>query len=98
VLICRGEQLTAIQPHGLTLKTPTDTLRLPIRAVGHPHELSFSGDDVIILTMKSQDTEPALRDLDRAGGGDVPIVCCQNGVDNERIAGRRSAGVYGLVV
>jgi 2-dehydropantoate 2-reductase len=98
VLICRGEQLTAIQRRGLTLKTPTDTLQLPIRAVGHPRELSFTDDDVVILTMKSQDTELALHDLDRAGGGEVSIVCCQNGVDNERMAARRFARVYGMVV
>ena len=98
VLICRGEQLTAIQRRGLTLKTPTDTLQLPVRAVGHPLELSFTDSDVVILTMKSQDTESALRDLERAGGGEVPVLCCQNGVDNERMAARRFARVYGMVV
>ncbi|HEV8718546.1 MAG TPA: 2-dehydropantoate 2-reductase N-terminal domain-containing protein [Candidatus Binatia bacterium] len=98
VLICRGEQLTAIQRRGLTLKTPTDTLQLPIRAIGHPLGLSFTDSDVVILTMKSQDTELALRDLERAGGGGVPVVCCQNGVDNERMAARRFARVYGMVV
>ena len=98
VLICRGEQLTTIQRRGLTLKTPTDTLQLPIRAIGHPLELSFTDGDVVILTMKSQDTDLALRDLERAGGTDVPIICCQNGVDNERMAARRFARVYGMVV
>ena len=98
VLICRGEQLTAIQRQGLTLKTPTDTLQLPIRAVGHPLELSFTDSDVVILTMKSQDTELALRDLEHAGGSEVPIICCQNGVDNERMAARRFTRVYGMVV
>ncbi|MBI3797147.1 MAG: NAD(P)-binding domain-containing protein [Deltaproteobacteria bacterium] len=98
VLICRGEQLTAIQRQGLTLKTPTDTCQLPIRAIGHPLELSFTDNDVVILTMKSQDTELALRDLEHAGGSDVPIICCQNGVDNERMAARRFARVYGMVV
>jgi len=98
VLICRGEQLTAIQRQGLTLKTPTETLQLPVRAVAHPLELTFSDRDVVVLTMKSQDTEMALRDLERAGGGDVPVICCQNGVDNERTAARRFARVYGMVV
>jgi 2-dehydropantoate 2-reductase len=98
VLICRGEQLTAIQRRGLILKTPINTLHLPIRAVGHPRELSFTDRDIVILTMKSQDTESALRDLERAGGVEVPIICCQNGVDNERMAARRFARVYGMVV
>jgi 2-dehydropantoate 2-reductase len=98
VLICRGEHLTTIQRRGLIFKTPTETLQLAIRAVGHPRELSFTANDVVILTMKSQDTESALRDLEHAGGSDVPIVCCQNGVDNERMAARRFARVYGMVV
>lgn len=98
VLICRGEQLAVIRRQGLTLKTPVETLHLPIRAVGHPRELVFSKDDVVILTMKSQDTELALRDLERAGGRDVAVVCCQNGVDNERMTVRHFARVYGMVV
>lgn len=98
VLICRGEHLTTIQRQGLTLKTPTETLQLRIRAVGHPAELVLTNQDVVILTMKSQDSELALRDLERAGGSEVPVVCCQNGVDNERMAARRFARVYGMVV
>jgi 2-dehydropantoate 2-reductase len=98
VLICRGEQLAMIRRQGLTLKTPEESLQLPIRAVGHPRELVFSENDVVILTMKSQDTEMALRDLQRAGGADAAIVCCQNGVDNERMAARRFSWVYGMVV
>jgi len=98
VLICRGEHLTTIQRQGLTLKTPTETLQLPIRAVGHPLELSFTDQDVVILTMKSQDTELALRDLAHAGGSEMPVICCQNGVDNERMAARRFSQVYGMVV
>jgi 2-dehydropantoate 2-reductase len=98
VLICRGEHLATIQRRGLTLKTPTETLQLPIRAVAHPAELKFTDRDVVLLTMKSQDTEMALRDLERAGGSDVPVICGQNGVDNERMAARRFARVYGMVV
>lgn len=98
VLICRGEHRAAIQRHGLTFKTPTETLQLPIRTVGHPAELQFTKNDVVILTMKSQDTEEALRDLGRAGGHDVAVVCAQNGVDNERMATRYCTRVYGMVV
>jgi 2-dehydropantoate 2-reductase len=98
VLICRGEQVTTIQRQGLTVKTPTETLQLPLRAVAHPRELVFTKRDVVILTMKSQDTEMALRDLQHAGSIDIPVICCQNGVDNERMAARRFSRVYGMVV
>jgi len=98
VLICRGEHLATIQRQGLTLKTPAETLQLSIPAVGHPAEIRFAAGDVVFLTMKSQDTELALRDLERAGGSGLAVVCCQNGVDNERMALRRFARVYGMVV
>jgi 2-dehydropantoate 2-reductase len=103
VFVCRGEHLTAIQQRGLTLKTPTETLQLSVPAVGHPREIRFTEEDVVFLAMKSQDTEAALRDLEEAGGSDgaayrLPVVCCQNGVDNERMALRRFARVYGMVV
>ncbi len=98
LLICRGAHLHAIQSKGLTLKTPKETHQLTIRAVSHPEEVAFSPDDVVLLTMKSQDTEMALRALERAGGRDLAVVCGQNGVDNERLAIRRFAHVYGMVV
>ena len=98
ILICRGEHLHTIRSKGLTLKTPTETLNLAVRAVGHPEEIAFTPSDVALLTMKSQDTEMALRDLERAGGRDLAIICGQNGVDNERLAIRRFVRVYGMVV
>ena len=98
VLICRGDHLTVIQDKGLILKIPQETFQLAIPAVGHPDEVAFSPDDVVLMTMKSQDTEMALRDLERAGGSDVAVICSQNGVDNERMATRRFSRVYGMVV
>jgi len=98
VLICRGAQLRAIQEHGLTVRTPEGTVQTGVPAIGHPRELHFAEGDVVVLTMKSQDTEAALRDLDAVGGWDLPIICGQNGVDNERIAARRFERVYGMVI
>ncbi len=98
MLICRGPQLEAIRRHGLTIRTPVETLVAHVPVAGHPREIAFRPDDVVVLTMKSQDTEQALHDLEAAGGGDLPIVCCQNGVENERIAARRFQRVFGVVV
>jgi 2-dehydropantoate 2-reductase len=98
VLICRGAHLEAIRRDGLRLRTPEEDLRLRVPAVSHPSELTFTSDDVVILTMKTQDTERALYDLQLAGGGNLPIICCQNGVDNERIAARRFDRVYAMLV
>ena len=97
VLICRGAHLEAVQRDGLRLRTPDESLTLPIPAVGHPSEIAFRDDDVVLLTMKSQHTADALDTL-RAAAGDVPVVCAQNGVANERMAARRFSRVYGMVV
>lgn len=97
VLICRGPHLEAVQSDGLKLRTPDETTVLPIAAVGHPSEIEFRDADVVLLTMKSQHTVAALDEL-RAGAGDVPVVCAQNGVANERMALRRFSRVYGMMV
>lgn len=98
VLICRGAHLEAIRRDGLRVVTPGQDVRLPIAAVAHPREIEFRGDDAVILTMKTQDTDRALLDLDTSGGAGLPIVCCQNGVENERLAARRFERVYGMAV
>ncbi|MBE0608679.1 MAG: 2-dehydropantoate 2-reductase [Dehalococcoidia bacterium] len=98
VLICRGAHLEAIQRNGLLLQTPEGDIRLPVAAVGHPRDIEWRPGDVVILTMKTQDTEPALRDLEAAAGTGVPIICAQNGVENERLAARRFERVYAMLV
>jgi 2-dehydropantoate 2-reductase len=48
--------------------------------------------------MKSQDSEDAHRTLFSLTGGDLPVVCAQNGVVNEPLALRRFRRVYGMIV
>ena len=48
--------------------------------------------------MKSQDTLAALRALAFVAPPSIAVVCAQNGVDNERVALRHFANVYGCVV
>jgi 2-dehydropantoate 2-reductase len=97
VLIARGAHLEALQKGGLTLRTPEGADSLRVNAVGHPSEIAFTPDDVVMLTMKTQDTTAALDEL-RAVAGDVPVICAQNGVTNERMALRRFSRVYGMLV
>ncbi|MYE80613.1 MAG: ketopantoate reductase family protein, partial [Gammaproteobacteria bacterium] len=78
--------------------TATQDERLRIPAVGHPREADIGDDDVVLLCVKGQQTEDALRVLYDVAGDDVPVVCAQNGVVNERIALRRFRRVYGMVV
>ena len=98
VLICRGAHLAAVRERGLRLRAPDCDEYLPVPAAGHPSEITFTPDDVVILTVKTQDSERALADLETSGGGGVPVVCCQNGVENERMASRRFERVYGMLV
>ncbi|MGE3074116.1 MAG: ketopantoate reductase family protein [Dehalococcoidia bacterium] len=98
VLICRGEHLNAIRTNGLLLKAPEGEHRISLAAVGHPSEVDWRPDDVVFLAMKTQDTEPALRELERAAGTSVPVFCAQNGVENERLASRRFSNVYATLV
>lgn len=98
VLIARGAHLTALQTSGLTLIAPDGEHKLRIPAVAHPEEVGFGADDVVMLCTKSQHTRGALDDLRAVAGADIPLVCTQNGVANERAALRRFANVYAMVV
>lgn len=98
VLIARGRHLEAIREHGLRLETPDWTETFKIQAVSTPAEIQFRENDVVILSMKSQDTAAALQALQTASGDRVPVVCTQNGVANERMALRRFEKVYAMVV
>ena len=69
-----------------------------MRAVGSVAELHLGTDDVVLLTMKSQDTVAALEELRAAAPPEIAVVCAQNGVSNEPEALRRFANVYGLCV
>jgi len=56
-LIARGSHLTAIREHGLTLETPEERVTLRIAAYGHPREVDWRQDDVVVHAARSQDTE-----------------------------------------
>jgi 2-dehydropantoate 2-reductase len=98
VLIGRGRQLAAVREHGLRVESPggSTTLHLPI--VDGPGQLVWSVDDVVLLTMKTQDTSQALRELASVAPAGLPVVCTQNGVENERLASRWFEHVYGICV
>ncbi len=98
LLVARGPHLRAIQERGLQYQTPHQTVSLPIPAAGHPQDIDFRADDVVILTMKSQHTQAALDDLRAAAGDEIPLFCCQNGVANERMALRRFQNVHAMMV
>lgn len=98
LLIARGKHLEILRDRGLRYETPFEDATLALPVVGHPEEIAFRADDVVLLTMKSQHTSAALDDLRAAGGDRLPVICCQNGVANERMALRRFRDVYAMLV
>ncbi|WP_330299227.1 ketopantoate reductase family protein [Streptomyces sp. NBC_00503] len=106
VLVARGAHQEALRADGLRLTTADGERvhRLPV--VGGPGELGeLRSDDVLLLTVKTQDAIAALDawgDAEVAGGGTaaqrLPVLCAQNGVESERLALRRFARVYGVCV
>ena len=96
--IARGAMLDAVRADGLLLRTPGGEHRAHFPCHAGPADISFGPDDIILLTVKSQDTEAALRALRAAGATDLPVVCMQNGVANERMALRYFPTVYGATV
>jgi 2-dehydropantoate 2-reductase len=98
LLIARGAHLDAIQRSGLVLEDPNERVTLKIPAVASPSEIDFRPGDVVVLAMKTQDTLAALSQLALAAPSRTPIVCAQNGVENERLALRSFANVYATAV
>ncbi|MDE0661626.1 MAG: ketopantoate reductase family protein [Gammaproteobacteria bacterium] len=97
-LIARGAHFEAIVGDGLRFVSPTQDVRLRIPCFAHPTDAGIRPDDAVVLCMKGQHTEDALRDLHGATGGDARVICCQNGVENERLALRRFPRTYAMVV
>ncbi|WP_030236264.1 ketopantoate reductase family protein [Streptomyces sp. NRRL S-455] len=105
VLVARGAHFEALRDNGLRLTVPTGTLTLDVPVVPRPEDVELREDDVLVLAVKTQDSVAALdawaaRPV--AGGGTagerLPLVCAQNGVENERLALRRFREVYGMCV
>jgi 2-dehydropantoate 2-reductase len=96
--VARGEHGRAIASSGLRFGSTTGWRNLRIPVFEHPSQLTFGANDVVVLALKSQDTTNALDTLAPLTGPELPIVCAQNGVANERRALRRFANVHGMRV
>ncbi|MDQ0373417.1 ketopantoate reductase family protein [Cellulomonas humilata] len=105
VLVARGRQLEALRTGGLEVTTAVGTVRVHPPTAAGPQDVGLRPDDVLVLAVKSQDTAAALTawaDRPVDGGGTaaerLPVVCAQNGVDNERAALRQFASVIAMCV
>ena len=98
ILIARGDHLIAMREQGLLIRRASGVERVAVQTAAHPAEIAFHEDDVVLLTMKGQDTQAALDDLEAAAGPQISVVCAQNGVANERAAARRFGEVYAMLI
>ena len=98
LLIARGPHLDAIRRNGLRVESTDGAEVVALPAVGHPDEIAWRADDVVLLATKTHDTAAALDALASAAPPECRIACAQNGVENERLALRRFAHVCGVAV
>jgi 2-dehydropantoate 2-reductase len=97
-LVARGEHLQALREHGLRVERPDDATTHDIPAVDDVASLELTAGDVVLIATKSQHTERVLEHLTAAAPPALPVVCLQNGVENERRVLRHFDHVYGVCV
>src|SRR5260221_854225 len=92
--------VSATRQHALPAVADEESSTLAGPAVARAEDVHFTPDDVLLLCVKSQDTDRALVEI-RAAGGDpqtLPILCCQNSITNEPAAARYFSRVYGVLI
>lgn len=97
-LVARGEHLARIRADGLVLDTAEGRATVRAPATDTAAEVDWSAAPIVLLTVKSHQSEAALADLARHAPPETAVVCAQNGVANEAAALRRFARTYGLTV
>ena len=98
VLIARGPHREAIARDGLRVESPVGSEVHRIAVVGDPAQAAPREDDVVLLTVKSQDTVASVERLAAVAGRGLVVACVQNGVANENAALRLFARTYAVVV
>ena len=97
-LLARGEHLERIRAGGLVLDTAEGRLVAAAPATDTAAEVAWTPDTVVLLAVKSHQTQAALDDLGAHAPPGTPVVCTQNGVANEPTVLRRFQHTLGLCV
>lgn len=98
-LVARGRTLAALRSGGLDLAVGAHSRTVPVPTLAGLDEADWDGGSVLVLAVKSQHTPDLLPALQRVPP-QVPVLCLQNSVANERLllAHRDPATVHGVVV
>lgn len=78
----RGENLRALQAHGLSVKSPGDDFTVHAPSAEEPQE--HAPYDLVLFCVKSYDTLPAAKQLAGCLGAGGAVMTLQNGVENEK--------------
>lgn len=97
-LVARGAHLERIRASGLVLDTHDGRVAARAEATDTASGVAWTPDTVVLLTVKSHQTQAALDDLAAFAPPDTSVVCAQNGVANEPAVLRRFASTLGLCV
>jgi len=97
-MVARGAHLAAIRERGLTLDTYGARHVVDAPATDTTADVTWAEDTVVLLAVKSHQTEQALADLSAHAPAGTAVVCVQNGVANEPAAWRRFARTYAITV
>ena len=81
-LVARGEHLTAIQRHGLCVRSAIEGESV-VRPAAVEDVRGLPAADVVLFCVKSFDTETAAELIRPVVGPDTAVLSLQNGVDNE---------------
>jgi 2-dehydropantoate 2-reductase len=98
ILVARGPHFEALARDGLRLRDPDGEQAHDVPVVNDPAGVDWDGDDVVVLATKTHQTPAALEQLVAVAPNEVPILCLQNGVANERMGLRLFPNVHGVVV
>lgn len=98
-LVARGRTLAALRSGGLDLAVGAHSRTVRVPTLAGLDEADWDGGSVLVLAVKSQHTPDLLPALQRVPP-QVPVLCLQNSVANERLllAHRDPATVHGVVV
>ncbi|MFW0786049.1 2-dehydropantoate 2-reductase [Gordonia sp. CPCC 206044] len=97
-LVARGPHLDAIQESGLTVDAADGARTYRVQGVANASEVVWHTDSVVLLCVKSHQTEVALRDLRAHAPRDTVVVSVQNGVANEATILRVFPRTYSICV
>lgn len=79
-LIARGDHLNAIQESGLLIKSKGQDERISVHAYRNPVDAQVP--DLILFTVKSYDTEAAIKQISPVVSEKTQILTLQNGIEN----------------